>query len=111
MSGRLGLNAETLRNWIRQAAVDDGQAEGVSTTAAKEILDLERKNAELEKTIDILKAATAFFVRESDPRQHSTSNLRCRFPLARNVDRAFGPRGCGHPALMLRTRWHRHFVD
>ena len=70
VSGRLGMNAETLRNWIRQAAIDDGQAEGVSTAAAKEIRDLKRKNAELEKTIEILKAATAFFVRESDPRQH-----------------------------------------
>jgi len=29
----------------------------------------EAKNAELEQTIEILKAATSFFVRESDPRR------------------------------------------
>ena len=31
-------------------------------------LELKRRNAELEQTIEILKAATSFFVRESDPR-------------------------------------------
>jgi hypothetical protein len=31
---------------------------------------LKRRNAELEQTIEILKAATSFFVRESDPRSH-----------------------------------------
>jgi transposase len=68
VSGRLGMNAETLRTWIRRAAVDEGRAEGVSTTAAREIRELRRKNLELEQTIEILKAATSFFVRESDPR-------------------------------------------
>lgn len=68
VSGRLGMNAETLRNWIRQSAVDTGQAEGVSTDAAREIQQLRRKNRELEETIEILKAATSFFARESDPR-------------------------------------------
>ena len=28
---RLGMTPETLRKWIRQAAVDEGQAPGVST--------------------------------------------------------------------------------
>jgi transposase len=65
---RLGMNRETLRNWIRQEQVDDGQRDGVSTEAAAEIRELKRRNAELEQTIEILKAATSFFVRESDPR-------------------------------------------
>lgn len=68
VSARLGMNSETLRTWIRQAQVDQGQAEGVTTEAAKLIRDQRRKIAELEQTIEILKAATAFFVRESDPR-------------------------------------------
>ena len=41
---------------------------GVSSEAAAEIRALKRRNAELEQTIEILKAATSFFVRESDPR-------------------------------------------
>ena len=67
VSKRLGMNAETLRNWIRQQQVDDGQRDGVTSEAAAEIKALKRRNAELEQTIEILKAATSFFVRESDP--------------------------------------------
>ena len=68
VSSRLGMNAETLRNWIRQQQVDAGQRDGVSSEAAAEIRELKRRNAELEQTIEVLKAATSFFVRESDPR-------------------------------------------
>ena len=67
VSKRLGMNAETLRNWIRQKQVDDGMRDGLSSEAAAEIRALKRRNAELEQTIEILKAATSFFVRESDP--------------------------------------------
>jgi transposase len=55
--------------WLRQAEVDAGDIDGVTTMAARELRELKRKNAELERTIEILKAATSFFVRESDP-QH-----------------------------------------
>jgi transposase len=58
---RLGMAPETLRKWIRQAAVDEGQAPGVSTEAAKEIRELKRKVSELERTIEILSAAASFF--------------------------------------------------
>jgi transposase len=67
VSGRLGMNAETLRKWLRQAEVDAGQRPGVTSGESAEIRALKRKNAELERTIEILKAATAFFTRESDP--------------------------------------------
>ena len=69
VSARLGMTAESLRRWVRQAQVDAGQADGVSSESAREIRELKRKNAELERTIEILKAATSFFARESDPRQ------------------------------------------
>src|SRR3954447_15797404 len=68
VSKRLGMNAETLRHWIRQRQDDGGQRDGVSSEPAAEIRALRRRNAELEQTIEILKAATSFFVRESDPR-------------------------------------------
>ncbi len=66
VSARLGMSAETLRKWIRQAAVDAGEAPGVPSESAAQIRELKRKNAELERTIEILKAATSFFVRECD---------------------------------------------
>jgi transposase len=39
----------------------------VTSEAAREIRELKRKNMELERTIEILKAATSFFAREHDP--------------------------------------------
>jgi transposase len=64
VSARLGMTAETLRKWVRQAEVDAGEAAGVPSETARE---LRRKNCELEATIEILKAATSFFARECDP--------------------------------------------
>jgi transposase len=64
---RLGMTPETLRKWIRQAQVDEGQAPGVSTEASKEVRELKRKVAELERTVEILRAAASFFAREHDP--------------------------------------------
>lgn len=67
ISSRLGMSAETLRKWVRQAEVDGGEAAGVSTETAQELRELRRKCRELESTIEILKAATTFFARECDP--------------------------------------------
>ena len=68
VSARLGMTSETLRRWVRQAEADAGQADGVTSESVREIRELKRKNAELERTIETLKAATSFFARESDPR-------------------------------------------
>lgn len=66
---RLGVSYETLRRWINQAEVDTGARDGVSTDTVRELRELRRKNRELEETVEILRAATSFFVRESDPRR------------------------------------------
>lgn len=67
VSARLGMTAETLRKWLRQAEVDAGEKAGVASETAQQVRELKRKNAELERTIEILKAATSFFARECDP--------------------------------------------
>ena len=67
VAARLGMSTEALRRWVRQAEVNDGEAPGVTSESATEIKELKKKNAELEQTIEILKAATSFFVRECDP--------------------------------------------
>jgi transposase len=93
VAGRLGMNPETLRKWLRQAAVDAGQAEGTTTAAAREIRELKRKNAELEQTVEILKAATSFnacgeSIRDTvDLRVHrrAPGSVRGRFDLSRAV--------------------------
>jgi transposase len=67
VSGWLGRSAETLRQWLCQSGVEAGEAAGVTTESAGQIRQLKRKNAELERTIEIVKEATAFFVRECAP--------------------------------------------
>ena len=65
---QLGVNPETLRNWVNEADVDDGQCPGVPASERARIADLERENRELRRANEILKAASAFFARELDPR-------------------------------------------
>ena len=61
IAGKIGCVPQTLSTWVRQHEVDAGQREGVSTTEAQRIKDLERENRELRKANEILKLASAFF--------------------------------------------------
>jgi transposase len=67
ISARLGMTAETLRQWVKQAEVDAGQAPGLTSESADELRTLRRKCRELEQTVEVLRAATSFFARECDP--------------------------------------------
>jgi len=60
---------ETLRNWVTQARKDQGLQAGATTEEIAEIRRLRREVADQQRTIEILKAATTFFVREADPRR------------------------------------------
>jgi len=51
ISGRLGMNPETLRKWVRQAEIDAGEVTGVSSQEKQELRELRRKNRELESTL------------------------------------------------------------
>ena len=68
VADKLGVNRETLRNWVKQAEIDGGQRPGTSTVDAQRIAELERENRELRRANEILKAASAFFARELNPR-------------------------------------------
>ena len=65
---QLGIGAESLRGWVRQAEVDGGRRLGVPTAERQRIAELEREVRELRRANQILKAASAFFARELDPR-------------------------------------------
>ena len=65
---QLDIGPETLRKWVTQAEVDHGRRPGVTTEEHRRIVELERENRELRRANEILKAASAFFARELDPR-------------------------------------------
>ena len=58
---QLGINPETLRNWVTQAEIDGGVRPGTTTDDAQRLIELERENRELRRANEILKTAAAFF--------------------------------------------------
>jgi transposase len=58
---QLGINPETLRNWVSQAEIDEGRRPGVTTAEAQRISELEREVRELRRANEILRTASAFF--------------------------------------------------
>jgi len=65
---RLGISKETLRGWCRQAQVNAGEREGVTSEELAEIKRLKAENRRLREDVEILRAATTFFAGELDPR-------------------------------------------
>jgi transposase len=61
VASRLGMTAETLRKWARQAERDTGQRPGLTTSERERLVALERENRELRRTNEILKSASAYF--------------------------------------------------
>ena len=55
---QLGINPETLRNWVIQAEVDEGYRPGTTTDDATRLAELERENRELRRANAILKSAS-----------------------------------------------------
>ena len=66
VAGRVGVNSETLRKWLRRSQVDSGVRAGVTSEELAEIRRLKKENAELRRTNEILRTASAFFAAELD---------------------------------------------
>lgn len=65
---KLGVGTEALRRWPRRREVEGGCRPGVTREQQARIRELERENRELRRATEILKAASACFARELDPR-------------------------------------------
>jgi transposase len=65
---QLGVHPEALRSWVKQAEIDGGERPGTTTGDNQRIAELEREVRELRRANEILKAASAYFARELDPR-------------------------------------------
>ena len=65
VAGSLGIGEGTLGNWVRQARVDRGERAGATTSERAELAELRKENARLRMERDLLKRATAFWVKES----------------------------------------------
>jgi len=61
----LDLTETAVRSWVRQADIDDGQRDGLTSSERAELARLRRENRVLREERDILKRATAFFARET----------------------------------------------
>ena len=64
VGGELGIKADTLRGWAKQAQVDRGMRPGSTSADAALMRALERENAELRRVNAILRTASAFFAAE-----------------------------------------------
>jgi transposase len=61
------LTETAVRAWVKQAGRDAGSRQdgGLTTQERRELAELRRENRRLREDVEILKRATAFFVKET----------------------------------------------
>jgi transposase len=62
------VSVESVRRWMRQADVDDGVKDGLTTAEQSEIVQLRRKARRLEMENEILRRAAAYFATDALPK-------------------------------------------
>ena len=62
------ISVESVRRWKRQAEIDDGVVDGLTTAEQSEIVQLRRDKRRLEQENEILRRAAAYFAKEISPK-------------------------------------------
>jgi transposase len=60
----LGVSGTSLKNWVKQAQIDQGERQGLTTEERQELRKLRKENKVLRQEREILRKAAAFFARE-----------------------------------------------
>jgi transposase len=78
LAREFGCSAQTVTNWIAQAAIDAGKPrpgkDGLSSVEREELTRLRRENRRLQMERDILAKATAWFAAKGEKTPTSSSS-------------------------------------
>jgi transposase len=75
LARRFDPSAQAIRNWVKQADLDEGRrADGLTTGEREELGRLRRENKTLRMEREILKKAAAWFARETGSIPPESSN-------------------------------------
>jgi transposase-like protein len=58
---KIGCTPQTLRTWVKQAEIDQGRVDGVTTGDRERMKAMERELKELRRANEILRKASAYF--------------------------------------------------
>jgi transposase len=68
-------SAQAIRNWVKQAELDEGtRTDGLKTEEREELGRLRRENARLKEEREILSKAAAWFAQETEKRSKRSSS-------------------------------------
>src|ERR687885_1844046 len=59
------LTETAVREWVKQADIDAGRRDGLTTAEREELAQLRRENRRLREDVEIPRRATAFFADET----------------------------------------------
>jgi transposase len=65
VAAELGIYDSTLGGWCKQAAIDRGERDGLTSDERAQLRDLQAENARLRMERDLLKRTVAFWVKET----------------------------------------------